>query len=545
MVKKWWLGTTLLETVILFIGHTWLIINLPCFGSIRWVYFIISFFHVVLRAIGYRGTLEMTSEWFRSKKNSNMGLAYAFYLPQIFLMAMHRNYEKNYPYFADSTYSKIFMDYIFISFCMNLATITVICFSKTLYRSKKICIALLVILWIFLQFNINNHHYSYHFACILFVILVFVLSKYFNDCFSFGEYSIFCQALVLSLLIILQKYYWKLFPTKKQFQLQLSSRILLSSVLACFFSIIIYSSISFLSRKLSKNIGKLLEIICLLISFIFLLLILQISLDLKTPLDVFSWFIEYSNSKGRIILLLWWLFSSGLAFIFIYNVYTNKFFIKNVVILRKVFHIFIVICYIPGVILDEELLCIATSGLLWLFCIAECIRLSSFTSMGSRLNQYIIPFLKEGCASWFIIPNHFLLLISVSLPIWIINFIYFGDYTKVLLAHRLNFLLSCIICVGIGDATASIIGVRYGKHKISSGRKTYEGVIASFIIQFIFYASVFRIFSGILSPTYFDFVYFFCSLTTSIIEGLTLQEDNIILPILSISQMIALLPINV
>lgn len=541
--RKWWTCTTLVETLILFCVHTHLIFSIENFGSIKYVYFATSLFHVILRGIGYRGTFTMTSDWFKSKLNTNMGLAYSFYLPQIFLMSLHINCEKNIPFFTDSSFSKIFLDYIFLVFCLSLLSLSIILCSNRLYKSFKIYIFLLIVFYFLIEKNLHCRHFSFHFPCVFFAILIFFLSRYFPSCFTYGEYSIVCQVIVLCSLMFLQKYYWKILPNKKLFSLQLSTRLMISVTLSCLVNILIYSFTFIFRRHFFENrCPFIFELFSFGFSSYFLLYFFKIALNLSNIFDVVLWLLNYIMVPSRIMILGWCFFVTLSTVFFVFCVYKYSFIVSSVIISRKFFHFAIVACYAPGVIFDDEFLSILSSFVLWLFCLIECVRLSKFTNFSLYIDRSLFPFLKPGCSTWFIIPNHFLLLIATSLPLWTVNFVYFGTFSNVSFASRIVYLFSTLVSVGIGDSVASIIGLKYGKNKVLQGKKSYEGLFASFISQFLLYGIIFRVFSGNIWFSYYDFVFLVCSGVTASIEAITMQEDNLIVPILSISLMIALFP---
>ncbi|KII70676.1 Dolichol kinase [Thelohanellus kitauei] len=537
--NKWWLGTTLLETLVLFSIHSIMIWKMNNFGTIKYCYLLTSLLQVVLRAVGYRGTWAMTSDWFKSKRHANMGLAYSFYLPQIFLMALHINYDLTIPFFRNSSFSPLIMDYIYISYCMNLIVITIIAFSESLY-SSKIFIIFLCLLYPIIELGVYNKHYSFHIPCIMFAVLVFYLSRYFPECFTYGEYSIFCQVIVLNSLLLFQKYYIKIIPYKKLFKIQLSTSIILSCIFASFATIVIYSLSNALYNRAAHRWGILFEFFSFICSCSVLLLSLQIALARQNIIQLLKWFLDYIFVSHRFCLVMWLLFCVLITIVYLWIVFKNPN-ICQATILRKFFHFIVVFAYIPAIILDVEFLSIASSLMLWLFCVNEAIRLSKFTKISSVINSGITPYLTKS-NSWFIVPNHFLLLIATSLPLWTMNFVYFGSFSNSHNAYRKIYLLSTLGSVGIGDAVASVVGVKFGRHKLCLGRKSIEGMLASIVFQFTFFAILFRIFSKTIFPLYFDLIFLICAVVTSLLEALTMQEDNIIVPVITISLMIALFP---
>eukprot|EP00922_Rhytidocystis_sp_ex-Travisia-forbesii_P070798 GHVS01105706.1.p1 GENE.GHVS01105706.1~~GHVS01105706.1.p1 ORF type:complete len:445 (-),score=58.46 GHVS01105706.1:977-2311(-) len=141
---------------------------------------------------------------------------------------------------------------------------------------------------------------------------------------------------------------------------------------------------------------------------------------------------------------------------------------------RKYFHVLIVaICGVAVALKTVELLIFAILGALWLFIYVELIRVCCPDSL---LGQRLTPFLHlfsdkrdDGC----IAITHIYLLVGVGLPL-VVEFLESAS-------EQYNWPRASIgiITIGVGDAMAAVVGVRYGKHLLPmSTHKTYEGLIA-------------------------------------------------------------------
>lgn len=115
------------------------------------------------------------------------------------------------------------------------------------------------------------------------------------------------------------------------------------------------------------------------------------------------------------------------------------------------------------------------------------------------------------------------LLIGCSLPLWLHPLQRYSSGQYLL-------LLSGVLAIGIGDTFASFIGKKFGRHHWNGSKKTIEGTVGCILGQFAFI--------GIL--VYLDFIpsyLLFQSTTiisviaTSLVEALTDQVDNIVLPL--------------
>ena len=148
-------------------------------------------------------------------------------------------------------------------------------------------------------------------------------------------------------------------------------------------------------------------------------------------------------------------------------------------ILRKYFHGVVVAIYLPGILLDPELLFTASVLALTAFLLLEAVRLYNLQGLGAILNSSMAGFLDEkdqGC----LILTHTYLLVGCSLPVWIF------PSTAATNAAEILLLSSGIISLGIGDAAASIGGSIYGRTKWPGSQKSVEGTAFSVAAQLIF-----------------------------------------------------------
>ena len=119
-------------------------------------------------------------------------------------------------------------------------------------------------------------------------------------------------------------------------------------------------------------------------------------------------------------------------------------------ILRKYFHGVVVAIYMPGILLDPELLFLASVFALSGFLFIEGVRLFNFEPVGPVLNKSLSKFLDSKDRGLLIL-THIYLLVGCSLPIWIFPGTVANTKTDVLV------LSSGIISLGIGDTAASTV----------------------------------------------------------------------------------------
>lgn len=148
-------------------------------------------------------------------------------------------------------------------------------------------------------------------------------------------------------------------------------------------------------------------------------------------------------------------------------------------ILRKYFHGVVVAVYLPGILMDVELLFTASVIALAAFLLLEAVRLYNLEGLGPILNSSMAGFLDEKDQGSLIL-THTYLLVGCSLPVWIF------PGTTVTNAVEVLLLSSGVIALGIGDAAASIGGSLYGRTKWSGSEKSVEGTAFSVAAELLF-----------------------------------------------------------
>ncbi|KAF9172462.1 hypothetical protein BGX21_005332 [Mortierella sp. AD011] len=144
---------------------------------------------------------------------------------------------------------------------------------------------------------------------------------------------------------------------------------------------------------------------------------------------------------------------------------------------RKYYHALAVVMFIPGYLADEPFMHIAFSVGLAALIFLEYIRYFAVVPFGKEIHLFLVGFLdaRDGGP---IILSHLYLLVGCATPVWLAE------------QHVLAGL-SGIFALGVGDAMASIIGKRFGKHRWPGTIKTVEGTIAFVVSVMIAAGAVF------------------------------------------------------
>ncbi|KAH7969112.1 hypothetical protein HPB52_014708 [Rhipicephalus sanguineus] len=183
------------------------------------------------------------------------------------------------------------------------------------------------------------------------------------------------------------------------------------------------------------------------------------------------------SSYKRLCLMVSWVILLVMAGLFVYWYTTN--YSESSTVVRKVFHAAIVSVFLPGVILDPDLMYLACGATLGVFVLLEVFRTLSIPPVGPHVQSAFAMFVDEKDAGAFILTPAYLFI---------------GCATALLLfpgqlgePGKMPILLSGTVVLGIGDTAASVVGSKLGKHQWPGTSKTAEGTVAAIVAQFAFY----------------------------------------------------------
>lgn len=149
---------------------------------------------------------------------------------------------------------------------------------------------------------------------------------------------------------------------------------------------------------------------------------------------------------------------------------------------RKIFHALVLVMFIPVHYYPplRTFLTLSLGGAICLFTLVEFLRLRLLPDQLASFSDYFALFLVSADQkSWNkMLTSHLTLMVAIALPIISRPMMQkFGDH------HHLEQLeLLGLVTVGLGDAIAAVVGVRYGKTKWRDYcSKSVEGTSAAFI----------------------------------------------------------------
>ncbi|KAL8376419.1 hypothetical protein RB595_007484 [Gaeumannomyces hyphopodioides] len=192
------------------------------------------------------------------------------------------------------------------------------------------------------------------------------------------------------------------------------------------------------------------------------------------------------EANTRLALSAYWIciIVVGLAVVFkltpIYEVDTR----------RKVFHFMMVGMLLPATYVDPAYVALALVLVLAIFLLLDLIRASQLPPLSKPIASFLTPYVDGRDLRGPVVISHIFLLIGCSIPLWL-SLAAIGRGGKGALQGwevptRDVSMVSGVVCVGLGDAAASLIGRRWGHRKwVWGGGKSLEGSVAFAVAVFV------------------------------------------------------------
>lgn len=150
---------------------------------------------------------------------------------------------------------------------------------------------------------------------------------------------------------------------------------------------------------------------------------------------------------------------------------------------RKVFHGTMVAMLLPTIYIDPCFVALALSLVLAIFLLLDLIRASQLPPLSRPIATFLTPYVDGRDLRGPVVVSHIFLLIGCAIPLWLslaatdrAGAEPWADWN---VSSRDVSMVAGVVCVGMGDAAASLIGRRYGRRKWPwAGGKSLEGSLA-------------------------------------------------------------------
>lgn len=150
---------------------------------------------------------------------------------------------------------------------------------------------------------------------------------------------------------------------------------------------------------------------------------------------------------------------------------------------RKVFHGTMVAMLLPTIYIDPCFVALALGLVLAIFLLLDLIRASQLPPLSRPIATFLTPYVDGRDLRGPVVVSHIFLLIGCAIPLWLslaaVDRAGDQPWEGWEVTSRDVSMVAGVVCVGMGDAAASLIGRRYGRRKWPwAGGKSLEGSLA-------------------------------------------------------------------
>ncbi|KAL9948888.1 hypothetical protein ACHAQF_002933 [Verticillium nonalfalfae] len=193
---------------------------------------------------------------------------------------------------------------------------------------------------------------------------------------------------------------------------------------------------------------------------------------------------DFGEANTRLLIGVYWLIVIAFGLIVVVNL-DPKFEVDT---RRKVFHFMMVAMILPTTYVDPVFVGLALSFALAIFLVVDLLRASQLPPLSRPIASFLTPYVDGRDNKGPVVISHIFLLIGCAIPLWLALATLPRSSSAKLeddplagweVPTREVSMVAGVICVGLGDAAASLIGRRYGHKKwIWGGGKSLEGSVA-------------------------------------------------------------------
>ncbi|KAE8871894.1 hypothetical protein PTNB73_03353 [Pyrenophora teres f. teres] len=150
---------------------------------------------------------------------------------------------------------------------------------------------------------------------------------------------------------------------------------------------------------------------------------------------------------------------------------------------RKVFHGTMVAMLLPTMYVDPCFVALALALVLAIFILLDLVRASQLPPLSKPIARFLTPYVDGRDLRGPVVVSHMFLLIGCAIPLWLslagVQRAGEWPWQDWEVKDRDVSMVAGVVCVGMGDAAASLVGRRYGRRKWPwAGGKSLEGSVA-------------------------------------------------------------------
>ncbi|KAH9251253.1 hypothetical protein BASA81_010874 [Batrachochytrium salamandrivorans] len=209
---------------------------------------------------------------------------------------------------------------------------------------------------------------------------------------------------------------------------------------------------------------------------------------------------------------------------------------------RKYFHAIALLLFVPGYILEPELMHLSFSVAMGMLIYIEYVRIYHVGPvLTETMDRFVHQFMdardqsvtlaiddsRKGGINRVVVISHLSLLIGCAVPVWLVSIISSIDSIPYVLG------LAGVLSLGVGDSLASIVGKSYGRTRWYMRGKTVEGTIGfvTGLWSAMYIVHLYVDSSGYSHDSISSRSMVVAAVFTGLLEAFSEQNDNLVVPL--------------
>lgn len=193
----------------------------------------------------------------------------------------------------------------------------------------------------------------------------------------------------------------------------------------------------------------------------------------------------FGAANTRLLISGYWILVIAFGLVVVYRLKD----IYEVDTRRKIFHFMMVAMFLPATYIDPAFAALALATVLAIFLILDLLRASQLPPLSKPIASFLAPYVDGRDFRGPVVISHIFLLVGCAIPLWLTLASLprtGGSLAGWEVPTREVSMISGVVCVGLGDAAASLIGRRWGHRKwVWGGGKSLEGSAAFAVAVFV------------------------------------------------------------